>query len=168
MVLVLGDSMIKYLSELLSQSEIEVRSFLGIRIEGLTNRLSSLSLNSYDIILIHVGTNNSTEDLNGIVRKFDCLFDTILALNPKIKVLISGVIPRRPNRFRHDFGINDTFWHEHNKRIEVINSELKKLSVSRGYIFLKGNPGCWRGCFGRDGLHLNFKGQLANDFLKYS
>ncbi|GBL91133.1 hypothetical protein AVEN_184492-1 [Araneus ventricosus] len=84
-VLVLGDSMIKYLSELLSQSETEVRSFPGIRIEGLTNRLSSLSLNSYDSILIHVGTNNSTEDLIGIVQNFDCLFDTILALNPKLK-----------------------------------------------------------------------------------
>ncbi|GBN49927.1 hypothetical protein AVEN_210063-1 [Araneus ventricosus] len=136
-VLVLGDFMIKYLSELLSQSEIEVRSFPGIRMEGLTNRLTSLSLNSYDIILIHVGTNNSTEDLSGIVQNFDCLFDTILALNPKFKVLISGVIPQLPNRFRHDFGVNDTFWLEHNKKIEVINSELKKLSVSRGYIFFK-------------------------------
>ncbi|GBN52252.1 hypothetical protein AVEN_141892-1 [Araneus ventricosus] len=105
-VLVLGDFMITYLSELLSQSEIEVGSFPGIRIEGLRNRLSSL---------IHVGTNNSTEDLSGIVQNFDCLFDTILALNPKLKVLISGVIPRLPNRFRHDFGINDNFWLEHKK-----------------------------------------------------
>ncbi|GBN83398.1 hypothetical protein AVEN_58874-1 [Araneus ventricosus] len=108
-VLVLEDFMIKYLSELLSQSEIEVRSFPGIRIKGLRNRLKSLSLNSYDIILIHVGTNNSTEDLGGIVQNFDCLFDTVLALNPKLEVLISGVIPRLPNRFRHDFGINDNF-----------------------------------------------------------
>ncbi|GBM22007.1 hypothetical protein AVEN_107562-1 [Araneus ventricosus] len=160
-VLVIGDFIIKYLSELLSQSEIEVRSFPRIRIEGL-----SLSLNSCDIILIHVGTDSSTEDLSGIVQNFDCLFDTILALNPKLEVLISGVISRLPNRFRHDFGVNDTFWLEYNKKIKVINSELKKAVCISMIYFLKPNSGCWKGCFGKDGLHLNFKSQLQNDFLK--
>ncbi|GBO32065.1 hypothetical protein AVEN_274035-1 [Araneus ventricosus] len=171
-ILVTGDSMIKYLSESLSENlnrcEIELKSFPGIRIEELMERLPSLSLNSYDIVLMHVGTNNSEEDVDAIVRKFVCLFDTIFCLNPTLKVLISGVIPRGPDRFRDDFGENDTFYLFQNQKIETINSELRRLSLSRGYSFFMRNPEGWKGCLGRDGLHLNYKGngELASDFVK--
>ncbi|CAL1284529.1 unnamed protein product [Larinioides sclopetarius] len=171
-VLVTGDSMIKYVSHLLKERlnnrcEIDLMSFPGIRIEEFMRRLASISLTSYDIVLIHVGTNNSEEYVDAVVRKFVCLFDTIFRLSPTIKVLISGVIPRGPNRFRDDeFGENDTSYLFQNRKIETINSELRRLSLSRRYSFFMRNPEDWEGCLGRDGLHLSYRGNegLANDF----
>lgn len=172
--LIVGDSIIKYLGDLiitkLSLCDVELKSFPGIKIEGLEKKLSSFDIGSFDYILVHVGTNNSSELLSSIVSKFNRLFDTIRNLNPKIKLLISGLVPRGPNRFSYGFvsAAYGTFLSSLNIKIEAINAELEQLADLQGFYFFRRNPTNWKGCLGRDGLHLNFKGnrELADDFVK--
>ncbi|GBO21895.1 hypothetical protein AVEN_19117-1, partial [Araneus ventricosus] len=115
-------------------------------------------------------TNNSSELLSSIVSKFNRLFDTIRNLNPKIKLLISGLVPRGPNRFSYGFvsAAYGTFPSSLNIKIEAINAELEQLADLQGFYFFRRNLTNWKGCLGRDGLHLNFKGnrELADDFVK--
>ncbi|GBN90485.1 hypothetical protein AVEN_111572-1 [Araneus ventricosus] len=172
--LIVGDLIIKYLGDLiitkLSLCDVELKSFPGIKIEGLEKKLSSFDIGSFDYILVHVGTNNSSELLSSIVSKFNRLFDTIRNLNPKIKLLISGLVPRGPNRFSYGFvsAAYGTFLSSWNIKIEAINAELEQLKDLQGFYFFRRNPTNWKGCLGRDGLHLNFKGnsELADDFVK--
>ncbi|GBO09239.1 hypothetical protein AVEN_51863-1, partial [Araneus ventricosus] len=107
---------------------------------------------------------------SSIVSKFNRLFDTIRNLNPKIKLLISGLVPRGPNRFSYGFvsAAYGTFLSSLNIKIEAINAELEQLADLQGFYFFRRNPTNWKGCLGRDGLHLNFKGnrELADDFVK--
>ncbi|GBO07388.1 hypothetical protein AVEN_170438-1 [Araneus ventricosus] len=172
--LIVGDSIIKYLGDLiitkLSLCDVELKSFPGIKIEGLEKKLSSFDIGSFDYILVHVGTNNSSELLSSIVSKFNRLLDTIRNLNPKIKLLISGLVPLGPNRFSYGFvsAAYGTFLSSLNIKIEAINAELEQLADLQGFYFFRRNPTNWKGCLGRDGLHLNFKGnrELADDFVK--
>ncbi|GBM13264.1 hypothetical protein AVEN_145736-1 [Araneus ventricosus] len=139
--LIIGDSIIKYLGDLiitkLSLCDVELKSFPGIKIEGPEKKLSSFDIGSFDYILVHVGTNNSSELLSSIVSKFNRLLDTIRNLNPKIKLLISGLVPRGPNRFSYGFvfAAYGTFLSSLNIKIEVINAELEQLADLQGLYF---------------------------------
>ncbi|GBL64857.1 hypothetical protein AVEN_76738-1 [Araneus ventricosus] len=94
------------------------------------------------------GTNNSSELLSSIVSKFNRLFDTIRNLNPKIKLLISGLVPRGPNRFSYGFvsAAYGTFLSSLNIKIEAINAELEQLADLQGFYFFRRNPTNWKGC----------------------
>ncbi|XP_035225751.1 platelet-activating factor acetylhydrolase IB subunit beta-like [Stegodyphus dumicola] len=104
-LLIIGDSMVKYLDEYLPANllnyEVDLHSFPGATIERLRRKISFLD-NRYHLILVHVGTNNSNDSVEDILKKYDCLFKDIKRLNPNINVIISDILPRGEDFF-HNF-----------------------------------------------------------------
>ncbi|XP_035233076.1 platelet-activating factor acetylhydrolase IB subunit beta-like [Stegodyphus dumicola] len=101
-LLIIGDSMVKYLDEYLPANllnyEVDLHSFPGATIERLRRKISFLD-NRYHLILVHVGTNNSNDSVEDILKKYDCLFKDIKRLNPNINVIISDILPRGEDFF---------------------------------------------------------------------
>ena len=80
-ILVIGDSIIKYMEMYLvnglKRHKIIFKPLPGIRIEGLTEKISSYKC-PLDYILVHVGTYNVLSDGVGLILdKFGHLFEKI-------------------------------------------------------------------------------------------
>ncbi|XP_035205455.1 uncharacterized protein LOC118202467 [Stegodyphus dumicola] len=167
-ILIIGDSMIKYLQEYLSANlpdyEVDFRCFPGARIERLTREIAFMN-NHFHLVFVHVGTNNSNDDLDEIHRKYGCLYKGIERLNPKV-ILFSGVLPRCPDLYRD---CNTYHLQELNRKILNINSRfLATYEGKDGFFFCSSFDYSWSTCLSRDGLHLNRRGnqQLGKIFVK--
>ncbi|CAL1266391.1 unnamed protein product, partial [Larinioides sclopetarius] len=171
-ILVIGDSMIKYLKEYLSDEKLDVVSYPGATIDRITSKVSMIE-RKYDCFLVHVGTNNiQLDSVEVILQKYKLLIKEILQINPKAKVICSSLIPRGINYFQKDFWTTKDDIEILNHKIDSINNELKSLcSDHEALVFCSSSKSTWYGFLGYDGLHLNRRGNhhlsdLFYDVLK--
>jgi len=151
-VLIIGDSMISGLDEkrLSAQGMIKVRTFPGSKVEDLMDYVKPLFKKDPSKILIHVGTNNSTNETSReIIDKLLILKNHIKLSLPKCTVLMSNIIDRFDNA-------------KAAITIKNFNQHLNELSVE-----IVENSNIGRDCLGKKGLHLNRKGsgKLAINIL---
>ena len=102
-------------------------AFPGITINRLYKKLSTSlqSWNNYDVILLHVGTNdivNKSEIV--IMDDFTRLLKLIMTQNPGCTIVVSSVLPRIVD---FDFTIHKIFF---------INQQLQQLCLQLGIEFL--------------------------------
>ncbi|CAL1301706.1 unnamed protein product, partial [Larinioides sclopetarius] len=166
-ILVIGDSIIKYLKEYLSDENLDVVSYPGATIDRITSKVSMIE-RKYDCFLVHVGTNNiQLDSVEVILQKYKLLIKEILQINPKAKVICSSLIPRGINYFKKDFWTTKDDIRILNHKIDLINNELKSLcSDHEALVFCSSSKSTWYGFLGYDGLHLNRRGNhhLSNLF----
>ncbi|XP_035233946.1 uncharacterized protein LOC118205776 isoform X1 [Stegodyphus dumicola] len=149
--------------------EVDLHSFPGATIERLRRKISFLD-NRYHLILVHVGTNNSNDSVEDILKKYDCLFKDIKRLNPNINVIISDILPRGEDFFttlnQRVAALNRL--QVINRKIVEINSQLEKYCQNREAFFIcRSSHHFGAKLLARDGLHLNRLGnkKLAAVFL---
>ncbi|XP_040078800.1 GDSL esterase/lipase CPRD49-like, partial [Ixodes scapularis] len=154
-ILVAGDSMVKYLP-LNSRLAVEVAPFSGIRIEHLFSQVSE-KLPDFDVVILHVGTNNSHISASVYIDKYRRLAAQICERNPMMQIAFSAVLPRRENRFcslewqrSHAAEIEAS-----NDRYREVNSLLRELCRREGFTFLDGLADEWHQWIHRDGVHPN-------------
>ncbi|KAG8183308.1 hypothetical protein JTE90_026008 [Oedothorax gibbosus] len=146
-ILVIGDSIIKcmemHLINGLKDHDVIFRPFPGAKIEGLIDEISLIKC-QLDCILVHIGTNNILRDGVGtILRKFGDLFDEITLINPEVKVIVSGILPRTQNNFLSK-GERALFLKDLpkiNQKISIVNNNLSFMCGGRGFsYFLSKQP----------------------------
>ncbi|CAL1279515.1 unnamed protein product, partial [Larinioides sclopetarius] len=171
--LLIGDSMIKYLKEHLSDNsfdfDLDIISYPGATIESLARKFSALK-SCYDWVLVHVGTNNASLDsVEVILQKYRSLANTILLYNPDASIIFSSIVPRGFNLFQEDYRKTAFHLKDLNKKIVEINDALKKLCFDQeAFFFCSCSNTSWDGYLGRDGLHPNKRGNalLASCFRR--
>ena len=127
-VLLTGNSMVKYMYQYLNKYEnLTVLSFPGIKTEHLFDRIAS-ALTCVDVIIVHVGTNNTLDSKNGLVDKFHLLLEKIRSVNSKICICISGVLPRKATK---QVSCVDSI----NKKYMHVNNCICSICKSEGYLF---------------------------------
>ena len=149
-VLIAGDSMIHGLEEhRLKKYNVKVRSFPGARIDDMYDYLKPLIKKEPSAIILHIGTNDSTDKTCGqIINEINNLQTYIEENHPTVQIYISSPIVRTDN-------LNA------NRTLDEVRTYFKSLSNNI--------PNCNidRSCLGSKGLHLNPKGsgRLAINFI---
>lgn len=167
-VLVTGDSMVKYQSQyLVSRGDvcIKVKSFPGIRTEQLFERISE-SVAESDVVIIHVGTNNTRDSVNVCMDKYRRLLSDLRATKRNAVFAFSAILPRersgypcqqRSSTVEHPYSLNVKY--------RAVNSLLQELCHAEGVHFIEGQVE-WEQLLCKDGVHLNFKGNEVVDVMK--
>ena len=149
-ILIAGDSTIQGLEERrLRKFNVKIRSFPGARIDDFYDYLKPLIKKEPSIIILHIGTNDSTNKTSGqIINEINNLMNHIQEMHPKGKIYLSSPILRfdNPNA---------------NHTLEEVRTYFKSLPNS----ILNCNID--KGCLGGKGLHLNPRGsgRLAINFI---
>ena len=144
-VLVLGDSIVKYIGENISD-RVEVRAYPGIRIQRMKTVIEKIDPVSEKLngLIIHVGTNDvSNRNVMGkirFVREMEDLVRLAIDRFGANRVVVSGLLYRADIKSE----VVDTF-----------NFFLLRMCERVGVCFVEGN--CWLdgSVLARDGLHLN-------------
>lgn len=149
-VLLLGDSLVKYVSNL---NNTQVLAFKGITIEQLAVRVLQNKiphLSNKELVLTHVGTNNVEKDsLETMVSKTNFLIDMIRAKLPNVPILVSLIIPRPK-----DFDKLGNKVKQYNFRMYELATVLNItcLPTYRSFLFAKSPK---TNLYAVDKLHLN-------------
>ena len=158
-VFIAGDSITKILStRKMSNSKVNVKikSHPGGRIRTVERTFiegkdfSREFTGNYDLIMLHVGTNNIPEQYEDITDSFRDTIETIKDYHPSAKIIVSSILPR----------LDDS---SGNAIIQRTNLSLAEMCDDSGYTFLNnddiflknGKP--VRSLY-RDNIHLNTKG----------
>lgn len=148
-VQLMGDSMIFNTGRIIKKKggQWDVKSYPGIRMDQLTKVVKNIDVtDSKDkVVLVHVGTNN----IKGWVKNGNVVSDTWeLITNLKktyqgAKISLIGIVNRL------DVSVD---------LVNKLNDEMEWVVEELGGKFLDPNSWLLKDCLGKDGLHLNFKG----------
>ena len=153
-VLVIGDSIIKYIQpgRLSRKRRVICRTMRGAHIEDVAQRAKdTASKHSVSEVIVHVGTNNTSDDPDTIAAKITSLCDT---LQPT-PVTISSIIHRKyqslPER----------------KKVDDSNILLKSIATRKHWKFIDNNIKTDH--LSTDGVHLNSVGVsiLAKNLINH-
>lgn len=100
-VLVTGDSMVKYVDQYAPSRRglsVSVAAHRGIRIEHLHSMIAD-KLASFDVVIVHVSTNNTVDSVNMCMDKYRELAQGIIESNPMLHVAFSAILPRGQNQY---------------------------------------------------------------------
>ena len=100
-VLIIGDSMVNGIEEskLSKSRHIRVQPLSGAKIEDLQANINELLHKDLEKIVLHAGTNNSTNDTpEDIFEKLKTLVGTIQSSLPECNVIVSNIIKRTDNQ----------------------------------------------------------------------
>lgn len=162
--MLLSDSTCKHVNKIRG---MDIYSIPGANIHIIHQFIkeNSALFQKYTHLLLHVGTNDIGNGLssNLIVQYYNNLFELVHTYCPKIKIVISAILPRPV-----DF--------EKTKNIVIdTNKFLASSSLKRNALFVKTykpfvqQPGSLfkKKCFCKDGLHLSYLGVslLRNFFI---
>lgn len=94
-VTIVSDSIAKYVTGI---EGVYLQAFSGDTIGRMSNRLLSgeITLQHYDYIVFHVGTNNvaRNESFDSIISDYGNLIGICRKIKPKINIIISAILPR--------------------------------------------------------------------------
>ena len=125
-ILLVGDSMFKYLEENLVKLEhrwsSSVRFISGGKISDI---LQLPELEQFDVLAIHVGLNDvrSGTSAEACFDLYAALLKRLLARVPHIKIIISSVIPMAPDRHRKGYA-----YEKHLANVALWNSQILELN----------------------------------------
>ena len=135
-----------------SKNDIKVRSQGGLKVQRLFDILDEEIQHNPEKVIVHVGVNN-IENYNGeeLIENFNEISNVY---TDRFKITFSGII-HRPDK------------PELNTKIDMLNAELKILSLNKGHDFIDNNNVTF-GHLNRGGLHVNQNGQkrLAMNFIE--
>ncbi|KAH8036244.1 hypothetical protein HPB51_021488 [Rhipicephalus microplus] len=173
-VLVAGDSMVKYVDQYFPTRRglsVSVAAHRGIRIEHLLSMIAA-KLASFDVVIVHVVTNNTVDSVNMCMDKYRQLAQGIIESNPTLHVTFSAILPRGQNRYRE--GLSDVC-HSMSELSDVchlnglyrnVNAALAQLCLERGFTFLDSLVDSWPAFLSRDRVHPSRLGnKVLADFL---
>lgn len=151
---VLGDSQVKYLSHY--NGDLIVHPFRGRQIHDL-EKPAKLHVPSFDVVVLHVGTNNISDkrqSVADIICNAEKLIDVCQTSNPQVRIYFSSILPRFADFFSGRAAPADL-----NHRAELFNAGVLLVCQKRGVQFLA----LWelfqdQKLVGRDGLHLSLQG----------
>ena len=129
-VVCIGDSMYRFLSLYLG---VLVYFFPGAEVGDILQKvlnggISKRVLIDSDIIFIHLGTNNiGNGTYKNVKNDMERLVDALMAINPTVKIVISGILPRPC-----DFNIT-------NPIVTEVNRELASWCKYNNCKFIKTN-----------------------------
>lgn len=137
-VFIAGDSITKRLSpSKMSDANISVRirSHSGAQINTIHNNLKDTKrgeqeqVKKSDVFVLHAGTNDVSngESVDSIMSNVKSVINTVKSLNPKVKIVLSSVLPRKSEKVVNNI-------------ISNVNSEIKSLCEKSNYTFLDNNP----------------------------
>lgn len=155
-VIIVGDSIIKDLNHI---DGVTLKAFPGATIGKLAVLFSKghISLEEYDYIIIHVGTNNvgNRNSVDHIKSDYGNLVATVRKLKPHIRIVISSILPRPV-----DHKITDPVIRDINKYLNSVMSKDLNFKFICSYKAV-----CKFGSYSRylfakhdNGLHLNIEG----------
>lgn len=154
-VILLGDSMVKYVTDI---NNTQIIAFKGIRIEQLAVRILQNKiphLKGKHMVVTHAGTNNVQSDSpDEMVSKTCFLIDTIRKTLPNAKILVSLVLPRPC-----DFNNSDHKAKEYNFAIRDLSSDLQIQTIPAYRKFLCAQTPL-HDLYAVDRLHLNPAGTI--------
>nr|XP_037280976.1 uncharacterized protein LOC119174247 isoform X1 [Rhipicephalus microplus] len=166
-VLVAGDSMVKYVDQYFPSRRglsVSVAAHRGIRIEHLLSIIAD-KLASCDVVIVHVGTNNTVDSVNMCMDKYRQLAQGIIESNPTLHVAFSAILPRGQNRYRQGEEQLCDVCHL-NDHYTNVNAALAQLCLERGFTILDSLVDSWPGFLSRDGVHPSRLGnKVLADFL---
>ena len=143
-ILVIGDSMIKHLQpgRLSRKRKVICRTMRGAKIEDVAQRAKeTASKHSVSEVIVHVGTNNTSDDPETIAAKITSLCDT---LQP-IPVTISSIIHRKYQSLSE------------RKKVDDSNELLKSITARKHWGFID-NRNINTDHLMTDGVHVNSVG----------
>ena len=143
-ILVIGDSMIKHLQpgRLSRKRRVICRTMRGAKIEDVVQRAKDIaSKHSVSEVIIHVGTNNTSDDPETIAAKITSLCDTLQPTS----VTISSIIHRKYQSLRE------------RKKAEDANELLKSITTRKHWGFID-NRNINTDHLMTDGIHVNSGG----------
>ena len=143
-ILVIGDSMIKHLhpGRLSRTRKVICRTMRGAKIEDLAQRAKeTASKHSVSEVIVHVGTNNTSDDPETIAAKITSLCDT---LQPT-PVTISSIIHRKYQSLSQ------------RKKVDDSNELLKSITTRKHWGFID-NRNINTDHLMTDGVHVNSVG----------
>lgn len=180
-MIILGDSIPKYISDI---EGVVLQSFPGATIAKLANRIDSrqVSLEGFDYVLVHVGTNDIDNYVNreppfrkqvtdvdhafdNIISDYGNLIGIIRKKKHNISILMSAILPRPKDHMKTDSLIRKV-----NGYLEKDMSKTSRITFLRSY-----KPFMYAGNVKRElfakkdgGLHLNTEGtnKLRYFFLR--
>ena len=159
-VLVMGDSMLKHLSQQkISRStnaKVKVKSFSGATIIDMKDHVKPGLRTNPDNVILHIGTNDiRSKEAPVIVDQLVELCDQIKKSNPKTKVSISEIIKRDDNEVFQT-------------KVDEVN-KLLKVNFSKSQISVLGHANIDKRGLNRYGLHLNRSGTslLAKNLIEH-
>nr|XP_037269777.1 uncharacterized protein LOC119161426 [Rhipicephalus microplus] len=165
-VLVAGDSMVKYVDQNFPSRRglsVSVAAHREIRIEHLLSMIAD-KLASFDVVIVHVGTNNTVDSVNMCMDKHRQLAQRIIESNPTLHVAFSAILPRGQNRYREGEQLSNVC--HLNDHYRNVNAALAQLCLERGFTILDSLVDSWPGFLSRDGVHPSRLGnKVLADFL---
>lgn len=157
-VMVIGDSMTKFLDEKSLSKKVNVKSFSypGANLDDIADHIKPAIRQKPKKIIIHAGTNNvNTENPRATRQKFCKILEEIKTEKPDIDIAVSAVIRRADKP-----GLNN--------KINQLNSSMENYCNSHNIDFISNNN-ITQDDLNRGGLHLSRHGlsKLGNNFSKY-
>ncbi|XP_077541164.1 uncharacterized protein LOC144153388 [Haemaphysalis longicornis] len=167
-VLVVGDSMVKYVEQYFPSRQglaVKVSAHRGCRIERLLSKIAD-EVAGFDVVIVHVGTNNVDDGSVSVYRhKYHRLAQGILERNPTAHVAFSAILPRGQNKYSGEEALSDKLWRG-NYLYTRVNADLQEFCRERGFTFLGGLENVWPSCLALDGVHPSRHGnKVLADFL---
>ncbi|XP_075738923.1 uncharacterized protein LOC142784443 [Rhipicephalus microplus] len=166
-VLVAGDSMVKYVDQYFPSRRglsVSVAAHRGIRIEHLLSMIAD-KLASFDVVIVHVGTNNTVDSVNMCMDKYRQLAQGIIESNPMLHVAFSAILPRGQNRYCQGEEQLCDVCHL-NDHYRNVDAALAQLCLERGFTILDSLVDSWPRFLSRDGVHPSRLGnKVLADFL---
>ena len=143
-ILVIGDSMIKHLQpgRLSRKRRVICRTMRGAKIEDVAQRAKEIaSKHSVSDVIIHVGTNNTSDDPETIAAKITSLCDTLQPTSVTISSIIHRKYQSLPER----------------KKVDDANELLKSITTRKHWGFID-NRNINTDHLMTDGIHVNSVG----------
>ena len=119
--LLIGDSIIKQINQR-GLSNCEVKCLRGAQVSGVHEALRDVDVVIYDTIMIHVGTNDCTSDVNvtKASKDYTKLVDSLQSRSPNTAIVLSTVCPRSDG--------------EHTSRVDALNRHIRDIVARKGCI----------------------------------
>ncbi|XP_037285781.1 uncharacterized protein LOC119178659 isoform X3 [Rhipicephalus microplus] len=165
-VLVAGDSMVKYVDQYFPSRRglsVSVAPHREIRIEHLLSMIAD-KLASFDVVIVHVGMNNTVDSVNMCMDEYRQLAQGIIESNPTLHVAFSAILSRGQNRYREGEQLSDVC--HLNGHYRNVNAALAQLCLERGFTILDSLVDSWPGFLSRDIVHPSWLGnKVLADFF---
>ena len=146
-VIVCGDSMVNGIeSNGISSKEYKaiIRSFSGSTSKDFIDYVKPLVLKKPDVLVIHVGTNDLTKNVNNTIENIQQIVNHVREISEKTKVVLSNIC------YREDRSDLNGIRNKVNTDLKKLGDEMKVNIIDNGNID--------QSCLARKKLHLNKKG----------
>ena len=121
-----------------------VRSFPGATSEDLKDYIKPLIKKKPDTMILHVGTNDLTKNINNTIENLSCITSEIKRISPETNVVFSNLCLREDKP-----GLSS--------KVKNLNMSIDRFCKDNGLNIIN-NSNIDKNCLSRKKLHLNEKG----------